>query len=62
MPIETFNISFESTQKKQYCGTKITCTEVRNAMVITKNVFLFVVVLMYSLQLLWFDKTYLDLT
>ena len=28
MLIETFNISFESTQNKQY-GTKITCTEVR---------------------------------
>ena len=29
MPIETFNISFESTQNKQQYGAKITCTEVR---------------------------------
>ena len=29
MPIETFNISFESTQNKQQDGTKITCTEIR---------------------------------
>ena len=29
VPIETFNISFESTQNKQQHGTKITCTEVR---------------------------------
>ena len=29
VPIETFNISFESTQNKQHYGTKITCTEVR---------------------------------
>ena len=28
MPIETFNISFESTQNKQQYGIKITCTEV----------------------------------
>ena len=28
MPIETLNISFESTQNTQY-GTKITCTEAR---------------------------------
>ena len=27
--IETFNISFESTQYKQQYGAKITCTEVR---------------------------------
>ena len=26
MPIETFNISVESTQNKQQYGTKITCT------------------------------------
>ena len=29
MPIETFNISFESTQNKQQYGSKITGTEVR---------------------------------
>ena len=29
MPIETFNISFESTQHKQQYGTKITSTEIR---------------------------------
>ena len=29
VPIETFNISFESTQNKQQYDTKITCTEVR---------------------------------
>ena len=28
MPIEEFNISFESTQNKHQYGTKITCTEV----------------------------------
>ena len=27
--IETFNISFESTQNNQQYGTKITCTELR---------------------------------
>ena len=27
VPIETFNISFESTQNKQQYGTKITSTE-----------------------------------
>ena len=27
MPVETFNISFESTQHKQQYGSKITCTE-----------------------------------
>ena len=27
LPIETFNISFESTQNKQQYGTKITCTK-----------------------------------
>ena len=26
VPIETFNITFESTQSKQQYGTKITCT------------------------------------
>ena len=30
VPIETFNISFESTRNKQQYGTKITCTEVRS--------------------------------
>ena len=36
VPIETFSISFESTQNKQQYGTKITSTEVRKkAMVIT---------------------------
>ena len=29
MPIETFNIPFESTQNKQQYGTKITCTEIK---------------------------------
>ena len=29
VPIETFNISFESTQNMQQYGTKIACTEVR---------------------------------
>ena len=29
VPIETFNISFESTQNKQQYDTKITYTEVR---------------------------------
>ena len=29
VPIETFNISFESTQNKHHYGTKSTCTEVR---------------------------------
>ena len=29
VPIETFSISFESTQNKQRYGMKITCTEVR---------------------------------
>ena len=29
VPIETFNISLESTQNKQQYDTKITCTEVR---------------------------------
>ena len=29
MPIEAFNISFESTQNKQHYGTKITCREIR---------------------------------
>ena len=29
VPIETFNISFESTQNKQQYGTNLTCTEVR---------------------------------
>ena len=29
MPIETFNLSFESTQNKQQYDTKITSTEVR---------------------------------
>ena len=31
MPIETFNISLESTQNKEQYGTKITCTEVRKS-------------------------------
>ena len=29
MPIETFNILFESTQKKQQCGIQISFTDVR---------------------------------
>ncbi len=29
MPIEIFNILFESTQKKQHNGTKITCVEAK---------------------------------
>ena len=29
VPIETFNVSFESTKNKQQYGAKITCTEVR---------------------------------
>ena len=29
MPIEIFNISFESTLNRQQYGTKITCTEIR---------------------------------
>ena len=29
VPVETFNIPFESTQNKQQYGTKITSTEVR---------------------------------
>ena len=29
MPIETFNISFESTLNKQQYGTKIICTKIR---------------------------------
>ena len=29
VPLETFNISFESTQNKQQCGTKITSTAVK---------------------------------
>ena len=29
VPIETFNISFESTQNKQQYGTRITCTDVK---------------------------------
>ena len=28
VPIETFNISFESTQNRQQYGSKITCNEV----------------------------------
>ena len=39
VPIETFNISFESTQNKQQYGTKITCTEARTkVMVVRRNV------------------------
>ena len=30
MPIETFNISFESTQNKQQYVAKTTCTEIRD--------------------------------
>ena len=29
VPIETFNISFESTRNQQQYGTKITCTDIR---------------------------------
>ena len=29
VPIETFNISIESTQNQQQYGTKITCTKAR---------------------------------
>ena len=34
MPIETFNISYETTQ--QY-GPKITCTEVRKKVIVIRN-------------------------
>ena len=40
MPIETFNISFESTQNKQQYGTKITCTEVRGKVMTSRNLIL----------------------
>ena len=38
MSIETFNISFESTQSKQQYGTKITCTEARKKVMVIRNV------------------------
>ena len=44
MPIETINISFESTQNMQQYGNKITCTQVRKKMVIRnliKKIFFF---------------------
>ena len=34
---KTFNISFESTQRKQHYGTKITCTEVRKEVMVIRN-------------------------
>ena len=34
---ETLNILFGSTQNKQQCGTKITCTEVRRKKIIIKE-------------------------
>ena len=39
MPIETFNISFESTRNKQQYGTNITSTEVnKKDVAVKKNV------------------------
>ena len=37
VPIQTFNILFESTQNREQYGTKITCTEVRKVMEILKK-------------------------
>ena len=36
MSIETFNIPFESTQNKQQYDTKITCTEVRENVIVSR--------------------------
>ena len=33
MPIETFNISFESRKNRKQYGIKITCTEVREKVI-----------------------------
>ena len=38
VPIETFNISFESTQNMQPYGTKITCTEVKKKVMAITNI------------------------
>ena len=38
MPIETFNISFESTENKQQYDTNITFTEERGKVVVISNV------------------------
>ena len=37
VPIETFNVLFESTQNKQQYGTKITYTEVRGKVKVIRN-------------------------
>ena len=39
--VDTFNISFESTQNKQEYGTQMTFTEVRKKFVVVKNVTIF---------------------
>ena len=45
MRIETFKISFESTQNNQQYGTKITCTEVRKKIMVIRNLIQLFVVL-----------------
>ena len=44
VPIQTFNILFESTQNREQYGTKITCTAVRKVMEITKMLNFLVIV------------------
>ena len=48
----TFNISFYSTQNKQQHGNKITCTEVKKVMVISKIITITILSIFYILSAL----------
>ena len=57
MPIETFNISFESTQNKQHCDTKITCIWGKKKVMMIKNDNLFQVVCGFDIIVyLWLHR------
>ena len=54
MLIQTFNISFDSTQNKLQFGTRITCTEVRGrggGVIVIRNLILFLIVVFEGAEL-----------